>query len=467
MPQKTALLRRIPRVDALAAAQALSTYSDPARTNAVRAILEELRHAILRGDADEIPSEAQLCAAVHKRLQADMRPSLRRVINATGVVLHTNLGRACLPTEAVQAVCEASEGFSTLEYDPERGERGSRHAHVEALLCRLTGAEAAMAANNNAAAVLLALSALTSGREVVLSRGELVEIGGSFRIPDVMAQSGAILREVGTTNRTRLADYAAALGDLTGAILKVHPSNYRIVGFTESVDVRSLAALAHRQNLPLIEDLGGGALLPPASFGVPDQPCVPASVAAGVDLVCFSGDKLLGGPQAGLLVGKKELIERCRRHPLARALRVCKLTLAALEATLRLYLDPMQAVEQIPTLAMLHASPAALRAKAERLLAAIGTPQGAQIEAVEVQAQTGGGCAPEQPLVSWAVAVAPCEISVDLLEQRLRAAEPPIVARIYKNRLLLDLRTIFDCELESVATALHDALCDDRQEQTE
>jgi L-seryl-tRNA(Ser) seleniumtransferase len=361
------------------------------------------------------------------------------VLNATGVVVHTNLGRAPLSQAALDSVLQAARGFSNLEYDLAEGRRGSRQDHAATVLRRLTGAESALVVNNNAGAVLLALAALAEGREVLVSRGELIEIGDGFRIPDVLARSGARLVEVGTTNRTRAADYERAVGPETGAILRVHPSNFRVVGFTERPRLEQLAQIAKRaaRDLPVIDDLGSGAFLP-----LHDEPSARESLAAGADLVCFSGDKLLGGPQAGIAVGRAELVERLRRHPLQRALRADKLTLAALEGTLGLYLDPQRARREIPVLRMLEEPAANVRARAERMAGLVG---GAVEETV---ARVGGGALPLLELESYACAVE------EELAGPLRLAEPPVVGIVRDGRLLLDCRTLSDAEAEEAAAAV-------------
>jgi L-seryl-tRNA(Ser) seleniumtransferase len=414
-------LRDLPSVDRLA-------------TSVAKAVLEERRAELLGGARDD--------ADLVERAAARLRPSLRRVVNATGVIVHTNLGRAPLSDEARIAVLRAATGYSNLELDLGEGRRGSRHEHVDALLRELTGAEGAMVVNNCAAAVLLATAALAGdGREVVVSRGQLIEIGGSFRIPDVVAQSGAVLREVGTTNRTRLRDFAAALGESTGAILRAHPSNFRAVGFVEDVSIEALCGLG----VPVIDDVGSGVL----AEGVPllaDEPAVRRSVRAGAALVCFSGDKLLGGPQAGVLVGTADAVAAAKRHPLARALRIDKLSLAALEATLALYRDPERARREIPVLAMLEADPAVLQTRAERLASAIGG------EVVQSVAKVGGGALPLLELEGPAVALH--SGSPDATAARLRASDPPVLARIQDGRVLLDPRTMADEEIAWVVAAL-------------
>jgi L-seryl-tRNA(Ser) seleniumtransferase len=422
-------LRALPSVDRLATAVA-------------RAELAERRAAVLAGSSAET-SDADLVARARERL----RPSLRRVLNATGVVVHTNLGRAPLAAEARAAVARAAEGYANLELDLRGGARGSRHAHVEGLLRELTGADAALAVNNCAAAVLLAAAALAGrGREIVVSRGQLIEIGGAFRIPDVVAQAGARLVEVGTTNRTRLSDYVAALSDDTGAILRAHPSNFRAVGFVEAVEIEALCGLG----VPVIDDVGSGVLADDLEL-LADEPPVRRSVAAGAAVVCFSGDKLLGGPQAGVLVGDADAIAACRRHPLARAVRMDKLSLAALEATLRLYRDPEHARRAIPVLAMLTAAEDELSARAERLAAATG---GTVVESV---ARVGGGALPLLDLRGPAVALDPGPAGADALAAALRAGDPPLVGRIQDGRLLLDPRTLTDAEADLAAAAVRAA----------
>jgi len=385
--------------------------------DAVRAVLADQR----RGRRDA----TGLAAEVRKRL----RPSLRPVVNATGVVLHTNLGRAPLADEAAAAISRAV-GYATLEWDPESGERGSRHQHVAEHLCALTGAEAACVANTNAGAVLLALVALAHGREVVVSRGQLVEIGGGFRVPEVLAASGCRLVEVGTTNRTRLADYERACGPQTAALLRVHPSNFRVMGFTEETPLPQLADLACRFGLALVDDLGSGALAPDPAYR--DEPDVRASVAAGCDVACFSADKLLGGPQAGLVVGTEEAVARVRSHPLMRALRPDKLTLAALEATLALHRDPDRARVRVPVLRMLSTPPPELRRRAEGLAAEAGG------EVVETVGRVGGGSLPLAELPSFAVALEHPD-GADALAARLRTGEPPVAARVQDGRVLIDV----------------------------
>jgi L-seryl-tRNA(Ser) seleniumtransferase len=433
-------LRSLPSVERLASS--LGDVPHPVAVRAARAAIDEAREAIHADEpAPDIVARARELAA------AAGRRSLRRVLYASGVIVHTNLGRAPLPEEAASAVAELAAGYSNLEYELAAGARGSRQAHVEELVRELTGAEAALMVNNCAAAVLLAAAALAAGRELIVSRGQLVEIGGSFRIPDVVAQSGARLREVGTTNRTRLSDYERAIGDDTGAILRAHQSNFRTVGFVEEVEIERLCELS----VPVIDDVGSGAL----AAGVPelsDEPAVRRSVAAGCGVVCFSGDKLLGGPQAGVMAGRRETIERCRSHPLARAVRIDKLSLAALEAVLRLYRDDR--LDAIPVLRMLTTGQAELQARAARLAAAI---PGARV--VRAAAKAGGGALPLLELEGPVCAVDPRELGADELARRLRAGEPPVIGRAREGWLLLDPRTLLsEAEVDEAARAAAAAL---------
>jgi L-seryl-tRNA(Ser) seleniumtransferase len=423
----TARLRDLPSVDELA-----RTSDDPLAVEAARTVLararEQVRAGMDPGDlADQLRSE----------LRAARMPRLRRVLNATGVIVHTNLGRAPLAAAALEQVADAARGYSNLEYDLAAGSRGSRQSHVTDLLQRLTGAEASLVVNNNAAAVMLALAALAERREVLVSRGELIEIGDGFRIPDVLARSGARLHEVGTTNRTRAADYEQAIGPETAVLLRVHQSNFRVVGFTEQPTVEELARTAHEHGLVLVDDLGSGALVE-----IGDEPTPRASLAAGADLVCFSGDKLLGGPQAGIVAGRGELVERLRGHPLQRALRADKLTLAALEGTLRLALETP---DEVPVLRMLREPAETVRARAQRLARLVGG------EVEETVARAGGGSLPLAELPSYA-----CAVDEQLAEQ-LRAAEPPVVGIVRDGRLLLDCRTLTDAEVDEVADAVRRA----------
>ena len=457
--EQQGILRKIPKVDELLSHPALSALDLPAGSvrDAVRRELEALRSQVLSGALEALPDHDAIAAAAGERARREALPSLRPVINGTGVVLHTNLGRSLLSWQAVNAVEQVARSYSTLEYDVESGSRGSRHSHVDSLLAEVTGAEAAMVVNNNAAAVLLILSAMGKGGEVITSRGELVEIGGSFRIPDIMTQCGCTLREVGTTNKTHLFDYENAIGEETRALLRVHTSNYRIVGFSERPPLAELVELGRRHGLPVIEDLGSGSLADLAAFGIHDEPTVQQSVKAGVDLISFSGDKLLGGPQAGLILGKKRYIDQLKKHPLARAVRVDKMTIAALRETLYAYLDPARAREEIPALSMLGESLPMLHSRAALLCQRLAD-QGCAAQVVETESQVGGGSCPAQTLPSWAVAVEPGRLTVDGLEEALRRREKPVIGRISQGRYLLDVRTLRDEDLPDVEAAVKEAL---------
>ena len=461
------LFRLLPSVDELLrqpAIAALVACDGPTEVvSAARATLDELRAEIAAGRLDEPKLELALTGiadAIARRLRARLSYSLRTVINATGVVLHTNLGRAPLSASALAHVTEVARGYSNLEFDVPAGERGKRDVHVDRLFRRLFSEVqsdiASVVVNNNAAAVMLALNTLAEGGEVVVSRGELVEIGGSFRIPDVMAKSGAVLREVGTTNRTRLSDYERAINEHTKLLLRVHRSNFQIVGFTEQPSLGDLAELAHKHHLPLLEDLGSGALLELRTLGIQGEPSVADSLRSGVDVVTYSGDKLLGGPQAGIISGRKELVGRIRINPIFRALRVDKLTYAALEATLRDY--ARQDYDAIPTLRMLRLPAEEVRKRADALrVAVVAGNRALKVEIVPSQSVIGGGAAPAATLPSFALAMTHASLSADDFAARLRAGEPPIVARVEEGRVLLDLRTVFpeqDAALQAALLAL-------------
>jgi L-seryl-tRNA(Ser) seleniumtransferase len=420
-------LRDLPSVDELA-----RETDDPLAVDTARHVIQRAREEILAGR-----EPGDLRERLHEELAAARAPRLRRVLNATGVIVHTNLGRAPLAAAAIERVTESARGYSNLEYDLAEGQRGSRQDHVAELLRRLTGAEAALVVNNNAGAVLLALAALAAARDVLVSRGELIEIGDGFRIPDVLAQSGARLVEVGTTNRTRAADYEQALAHETALLLRVHQSNFRVVGFTERPKLAELAHISRARGVPLVDDLGSGSLLDLAG-----EPSARDSLAAGSDLVCFSGDKLLGGPQAGIVVGRADLVERLRRHPLHRALRADKLTLAALEGTLALYLDPARALREIPVLRSLHEPAEEVRARAVRLAELLD----GSVE--ETVARVGGGALPLAELESFACAVE------EELAAPLRLGDPPVVAVVRDGRCLLDCRTLTDDEIAEAAGAV-------------
>ena len=424
-------LRDLPSVDELLRDERLAAQPHDLVVTVARIVLAQARLEIGAGADPGAIADRVLVELARAR-----QPSLRRVLNATGVLVHTNLGRAPLADAAIARIVEVGGGYSNLEYDLERGERGSRQDHLAGLLGRLTGAEAALVVNNNAAAVLLALAALAEDREVVVSRGELIEIGDGFRIPDVLARSGARLVEVGTTNRTRASDYEAAIGPETALLLRVHQSNFRVVGFSERPQLGELAELSRRHELPLVDDLGSGSLV-----RIGDEPTPAESLRAGADLVCFSGDKLLGGPQAGVVVGRADLVERLRRHPLQRALRADKLTLAALEGTLALALDA-ESRDAVPVLRMLHEPIEVVHARAERLAELVGG------EVEDTVARVGGGALPLAELPSAACAVA------EELADALRLGEPPVVALVRDGRTLLDCRTLTDAEVDEVAAAV-------------
>jgi L-seryl-tRNA(Ser) seleniumtransferase len=461
-------LRALPSVDELLQTEPLRTTAQ--RTSratalaAARAQIELTRSAIRQGNGT-VPNGSELAIAAAAEVERRSEPSLGPVINATGVVVHTNLGRAPLAQLAIDAVAVAGRSYSNLELELAEGTRGSRHSHVEGLICELTGAEAGFAVNNNAAAVLLALAALARGHEVVISRGQLVEIGGSFRIPEILVASGARLVEVGTTNRTRISDYERAIGSETAAVMRVHTSNFRAVGFTEEVAIEPLCELARRHELPVIDDLGSGVLDRGALDArlatiFSNEPSARRSITAGADVVCFSGDKLLGGPQAGLIAGKQDAVDRLRSHPVARAVRIDKLSLAALEATLRIHRDPERLLKEMPVARMLGATEEELAARATRLcdliVAAVG--QGAQVKVVRAAGRVGGGALPLVELEGPVVAVMPASGGLESLQARLRAQRPPIIARLSEGALLLDPRTITGDEVEVAAAGVASAL---------
>ncbi|WP_311769271.1 L-seryl-tRNA(Sec) selenium transferase [Listeria innocua] len=444
------LLAKIPAVDQILKTKPLdkllATHSSSLVKKIVQTETSTLRQAILAGTCQSISQEA-LITTICEKIQKQSAYSLKAVINATGTVLHTNLGRANLSQHIANEVFAIAQHASTLEYNLETGQRGSRYEHVEALLCQLTNAEAALVVNNNAAAVLLALSTIGQGKEFVISRGELVEIGGSFRIPDIIELSGGKLKEVGTTNKTHAADYEKGISEQTGAILKVHTSNYKVVGFTETVDYKTLAKIAQKYDLPLVNDLGSGLLFNMEKYGFPPEPTV-QEIIPYCDVVTFSGDKLLGGPQAGIIVGKKEAIQAMKKHPLTRALRVDKMTIMALVATLKCYLEEATVLEKIPTLQMLTCSKETLHQKAEYLLqelASLSLPM--EFTKAEEPAKVGGGAYPEVELPSVQICMRSKVLSTSELEKRLRIAEIPIIVRIKKDAIYLDMRTIEDEEL--------------------
>jgi len=449
-------LRRLPGVDRLLQGEEAARWIEGLGRDlvvaTVREVLEEERRRIVTGEA--YAGDETLWSQVAARLEATTQPTLRPVINATGVILHTNLGRAPLSEAVLDAMRRAGEGYSNLEYDLEEGERGSRYVHAEALLCRLTGSEAALLVNNNAGAVLLALSTLARGREVVISRGQLVEIGGGFRIPEVMAQSGARLVEVGTTNRTYIDDYVGAITDDTAALMRVHASNFRITGFSYQPSLAELVALAHGRGLLLFDDLGSGTLLDTAPYGLAHEPTVQESIAAGADIVTFSGDKLLGGPQGGIIVGRADLVARLRRYPLTRALRVDKTTIAGIQANL-LHYTKGEAAREVPIWRMIGATTDGISARAHTLIAALGEA-GARCQVIDGRSMIGGGSLPEESLPTALIAVtvdAPSAVA-----RALRVGEPSVVARVQDDRLVLDLRTVLPREEEALAARLREVV---------
>ena len=448
------LLRQIPAVDELLGREALRALETRLGrrmvVDATRKVLQSLRARITSGTLSSVSVEMlekEIVAATETTAELSLRP----VINATGVILHTNLGRAPLAPEAVEHLVRTATRYSNLEYNLERGERGKRDVHTDRLFAQLLGAEMTLVVNNNAAAVFLALNTLARDSEVIVSRGELIEIGGSFRIPDICAQSGAQLREVGTTNRTRIGDYAAAINERTRALLRVHPSNFRVVGFTERPKIEELVKLAREHHLPLVEDLGSGCLVNLAPLGIRDEPPAGESLMAGVDVVTFSGDKLLGGPQAGILTGKKRWLEKIRKNPLFRALRVDKLTISALEATVALYLRGD--LKAIPALRMIQMTPEEIGRRATRLAERIKARPGFNAEVRDGESVVGGGSTPGQSLPTKVIAVTRTGQSAQDLEALLRRNSPPIIARVERDQALLDLRTVLEAQEEEIAQA--------------
>jgi len=463
MKDKRQILSSIPSVDELMRDKELEglsrIYPRTVVVECIREYLQEYRKLVMTLKDGEEPDETDasiIIRGIEARVHEKMRNSLINVVNATGVVLHTNLGRSPLSSRLKDSIWNIASGYSNLEMDLGSGGRGSRYSHVEELLCRLTGAEAALAVNNNAAAVMLVLSTLAKGRQVVVSRGQLVEIGGSFRVPDVMEQSGAELVEVGTTNKTHLADYERVVNENTAAIMKIHTSNYRILGFTSEVESEEMVALGRKLGLPVIEDLGSGMLMELTEYGLPYEPTVQQAVRAGMDAVTFSGDKMLGGPQAGIIVGRRTYVDKMKKNPLTRAVRIDKLTLAALEGTLRLYLDKELALKEIPVLKMLTCDIAELSRKAKRLSARIKKSLGSKavITVEDEFSEVGGGSMPLHKMPTKAVVLELTEASPAELEKKLRAYRTPVVARINRDRLMLDVRTIMDDEFEIIEAAL-------------
>jgi L-seryl-tRNA(Ser) seleniumtransferase len=469
-PKHQSLLRKLPGVDhVLELWDKIQPVEDVPRAVLVRSIrttLDRLRTRILAGDElldETIFGDNQLLHLAAEAVNKSMEFNLKRVINATGVVVHTNLGRSLLPESVARYVGEISSRYSNLEFDLEKGARGSRYSCVEDILCEISGAEAAMVVNNNAGAVFLSLETLAKEKEVIVSRGELVEIGGSFRIPDVMARSGARLVEIGTTNRTHLSDYEGAIRDDTALLLKVHTSNYSMVGFTAEVYLKDMVALAARYHLPVMKDLGSGNFIDFSKYGLIKEPTVQETVAAGADVVTFSGDKMLGGPQAGIIVGRKDALERIKKNPVNRALRIDKMTLAALEATLHLYRDESKAVSAIPTLYMLTLPVKVIANRAKRLRNRLGKGGDGRMEAVIMNASSrvGGGALPLQELPTKCVAVRIKGLSANRIERIMREATPPIIGRIENDLFVMDMRTVQDEEIAMIASTLKEILLEE------
>lgn len=456
------LLKALPGVDHLLnlARQepALSGVPKTLLSATIRNVVGQLREDIITGSGEltvESVSDADILSRVQKQIEKKLSPKLIPVVNATGVVIHTNLGRSPLPSEAIDRIVAVASGYSNLEYNLTEGARGSRYSHVEESLCEISGAEAALVVNNNAGAVLLTLETLARGKKVVVSRGELVEIGGSFRIPDIMAKSGGILSEVGCTNRTHMHDYERAISDDTALILKVHQSNYGMIGFTAGVALKDLVALGTTYHIPVMEDLGSGTFVDFSHYGFQKEPTIQESVATGVDVVTFSGDKLLGGPQAGIILGKKLIIDQIKKNPLTRALRIDKLTLAALDAILPMYRDEASAMSTLPTLQMLTRSYKQVEQRAKRLLKRLRSLKNPRlgVSLMDLPSQVGGGALPSVNLLSRCVSVGVEGMSVNAIERFLRNYTPPIVGRIEKDLFILDPRTILDKQFDIIKEA--------------
>ncbi len=453
------LLRQLPQVQTLLEtahiAALLQTYTRPEVTRALRSSLQVLRGSVRSGDMTSLPDfeSETFAASLISSIEATRQPNLRPVVNATGIIIHTNLGRARLAPEALAAMQVVGANYSNLELDLHTGRRGSRYAHVEELICELTGAESALVVNNCAAAVLLSLMATAQGKKVIASRGELIEIGGAFRLPDVIEQSGAILKEVGSTNKTRASDYERAIDSETAVLLKSHTSNFRIVGFTSAPKREDLALLARNSNIILMEDLGSGVLIDLSAFGLRDEPVVSDILKSGVDLVMFSGDKLLGGPQSGIIAGRADLVGSLKSHPLCRAVRIDKLSLAALEATLRLYRDPHDPLKSVPVLRAIAQTVGEVRARADRLADALIASGLEDVTVAKSAAYVGGGSLPQQDLESYAVSVSAPPYTADALVAALRGAETPIIGLIRNDRFVMDARTLNDEDLPIVLHA--------------
>ncbi|MBI5027041.1 MAG: L-seryl-tRNA(Sec) selenium transferase [Nitrospirae bacterium] len=463
MKDKQRQLSKIPSVDELLKSQHglnwLDSYPRRLVLKAIRETLDLQRAEIMRGSAPELSIDA-IAPYVESTIKSLSAYRLKPLINATGVIIHTNLGRSILSAKSIDNINEIAGSYSNLEYELPQGQRGKRYSHIKDILKEISGAEDAIAVNNNAAAVLLCLNTFAKGREVIVSRGELVEIGGSFRIPDVMRSSGAILREVGTTNKTHLTDYKNAINENTALLLKVHPSNYRIIGFTEEVSIEEVVRLGSIHNLPVMVDLGSGCMIDLEKYGIHGEPSVQDIIKTGVDIVTFSGDKLLGGPQAGIILGRKALIEEIQKNPLTRAVRIDKLTLAALEATMLEYMDEERAIKNIPTLMMLTQPVETIRLRAKKISALLkkAVADRAKVEVMTDQSRAGGGSLPEAGLPTFVVSIMPSYISVSALEERLRKGVPPVISRIKEDALILDARTVRDSEIKDLIKNIKSAL---------
>ena len=465
------IFRNIPSVNELLESPQLKKIVENVNhqvvVDGVRTFIDDLKDTISSAtDEIEIPSRSEMADKIADWLHVEQREYLRPVINGTGIILHTGLGRAPLAKSAIAATAQIAGGYASVEVDLKNGQRGQRVKAVEKLLCELTGAEAAVVVNNNAAATMIALATVAMGKEVIVSRGQLIEIGGSYRLPDVMECSGCRLKEVGTTNKTHAADYSSAIGEETGAILKVHPSNFEVVGFTKTVSTKELVSIAHAQDLPMIDDVGSGALIDFAKFGLSDEPVVADSIKDGADIVLFSGDKLIGGPQCGIIIGKRKYIDQVLKNSLMRAMRVDKMTLAALAATLRLYRNEDKALQEVPILRMLSMPEANLKLRAEKVAQQIqGSNWLESCEVTEATSMLGGGSLPTQKIPTWCVAIRPQGSSVNRIAERLRSSNPAVIGRVQKDTLFIDMRTVFP-EQDIVLVELLQALNEKEAEPT-
>lgn len=455
---KKELLRKLPKVDEVLLSDDIENliglHGRTLVVDSLREAIDFYRNKVLKDEINNFEKEEVInysIGLIHKK----SKPRLKRVINAAGIVIHTNLGRSLLPKEAVDSMVMVSEGYNNLEYDIEKGKRGSRYSHIEDLIMKITGAEGAVVVNNNAAAVMLALNTVCENKEAIVSRGQLVEIGGSFRVPEVMKFSKAKLTEVGTTNRTHLYDYEDNINENTGVLLKVHTSNFKIMGFTEEVPLEEMVKLGHKHNIPVVDDLGSGVLVDLSKYGFIYEPTVQESVRKGADLVTFSGDKMLGGPQAGIIVGKKEYVDRVKKNQLTRALRIDKVRIAALEATLRCYLDEKEAVKKIPTLNMMLMSEEEIKKKAQRLKRKLsGISKDFKVKLGEDYSMVGGGSMPMEKMETVVLRITSSKYSSDEIEKYLRLYDTPIIVRVYKGEVIIDVRTLLDKDYDIIAKAL-------------